>query len=87
MTAYLLDTNHAAPLVTLHHPLRQRVLDALDQGDTFAINTLILSETLYGIGVVPRAIQNREAWAQLQPHLIYYGLEKHDAERAVELQI
>ena len=56
MTAYLLDTNHAAPLVTLHHPLRQRVLDALDQGDTFAINTLILSETLYGIGVVPRAI-------------------------------
>jgi len=29
MTAYLLDTNHASPLVTLHHPLRRRVLAAI----------------------------------------------------------
>lgn len=26
MENYLLDTNHASPLVTLGHPLRQRVL-------------------------------------------------------------
>lgn len=25
MAAYLLDTNHASPLVTLSHPLRERV--------------------------------------------------------------
>lgn len=29
MENYLLDTNHAAALVTLGHPLRQRVLMAL----------------------------------------------------------
>lgn len=32
MTVYLLDTNHASPLVTLHHPLRRRVIQALDAG-------------------------------------------------------
>lgn len=87
MTAYLLDTNHASPLVTLHHPLRQRVLLALDTGDTFAINVLILSETLYGMSVVPRATTNRAVWAKLQPQLTYYDLEESDAGRAVDLQI
>lgn len=87
MTAYLLDTNHASPLVTLHHPLRQRVLAALGTGGTFAINVLILSETRYGMSVVPRATQNRAAWAKLQPQLTYYDLEESDADRAVDLQI
>lgn len=87
MTAYLLDTNHASPLVTLHHPLRQRVLSALGTGDTFAISLLILSETLYGISVVPRATKNRAAWAKLQPQLTYYDLEESDADRAVDLQV
>ena len=87
MTAYLLDTNHASPLVTLHHPLRQRVLDALGSGDTFAICVPVLAETLYGIGVVPRAIHNRVVWEQLQPQFLCYITDAADAVRAVDLQI
>ena len=37
MADYLLDTNHLSPLVTLNHPLRQQVLEALQAGHTFAI--------------------------------------------------
>jgi hypothetical protein len=38
MANYLLDTNHAAALVTLGHPLRLKVLLLLQVGDTFAID-------------------------------------------------
>jgi len=72
MAAYLLDTNHASPLVTLHHPLRLRITTAMDAGDTVAINAVILAETLFGISVVPRATQNRAIWAQIQPALTCY---------------
>ena len=87
MTAYLLDTNHASPLVTLHHPLRLRVLDALDAGDTFMLCVPVLAETLYGISVVPRAAQNRITWAELQPQFPCYVLEDADAEAAVKIQL
>lgn len=66
MAAYLLDTNHAASLVTLHHPLRQKVLTAIDADDTFAITVPVLVETLYGISITPRGAQNRIVWAQLE---------------------
>jgi hypothetical protein len=46
MAAYLLDTNHASPLVTLQHPLRQRVLQHPDTGDSFAICVPVLAERL-----------------------------------------
>ena len=59
MAAYLLDTNHASPLVTLGHPLRHRILRQLDTGDRFAICVPMLTETLFGIGILPRAAQNR----------------------------
>jgi len=55
MHNYLLDTNHAAALVTLNHPLRQRVLQRLQAGDTFAITVPVIAETLFGIGLLPRA--------------------------------
>lgn len=87
MTAYLLDTNHASPLVTLHHPLRQRVLNAIAEGDTFAINVPILAETLFGIRSVPRGVQNHAAWLQLQPQFQCYVPTAEEAERAAELQL
>lgn len=37
MADYLLDTNHAAALVTLTHPVRSRVLLRLQAGNAFAI--------------------------------------------------
>lgn len=87
MTAYLLDTNHASPLVTLHHPLRQRVLMAMEAGDTFAINVPVLAETLYGISSTPRGTQNRTVWAQLEPQLTCYEPDAADAREAADLQL
>jgi predicted nucleic acid-binding protein len=85
MTAYLLDTNHASPLVTLGHPLRQRVLHQLDAGNSFTISISMLTETLFGIGILPRATQNRAEWAQ--PAFICYIPDETDATLAADLQI
>lgn len=87
MTAYLLDTNHASPLVTLHHLLRQRVLAAMNGGDTFAINVLVLAETLYGISSTPRGAKNRAVWAQLEPQIACYVPDIADAVEAADLQL
>lgn len=87
MTIYLLDTNHASPLVTLGHPLRQRVLQQVESGDGFAICVPMLTETLFGIGILPRAAQNRVEWSQLQPLFPCYIPDETDAELAAELQI
>lgn len=87
MDNYLRDTNHAGALVTLAHPLRQRVLLRLHAGDTFAIAVPVVTETLYGIGVVPRATQNLAEWARLRPSLTCYLPDEAAAENAVALQV
>lgn len=87
MTSYLLDTNHASPLVTPGHPLRIRILRSLSDGDTFAICVPVLTETLFGISILPRAAQNRMLWAQLQPSFPCLTPEETDAEFAADLQV
>ena len=69
MASYLLDTNHAASLATLSHPLRRRILAELQAGHSFSICTPALAETLFGIGILPRAEQNLAEWARLRPFL------------------
>lgn len=86
MADYLLDTNHAAALVTLSHPLRQRVLSRLPAGDTFAVAVPVVAETLYGIGLLPRATQNLAEWARLRPSLTCYIPDEADAENVATLQ-
>ena len=86
MADYLLDTNHAAALVTLGHPLRQRVLQRLPAGDTFAITVPVVAETLFGIGLLPRATQNLAEWARLRPFLACYIPDEADAENTAALQ-
>ena len=66
MANYLLDTNHAASLVTLGHPLRQRVLASLQAGDTFSVTIPVVTESLFGIGILPRAVQNQAEWERLR---------------------
>src|SRR5215218_10181522 len=87
MVAYLLDTNHASPLVTRGHPLRQRVRDRLVGADTFAICVPVLTETLFGISLLPRALQNRVEWARFQPLLPCYVPDEADAAAAATLQL
>lgn len=87
MTSYLLDSNHASPLVTLGHPLRDRVLLGLDSGDTFAVCVPVVAETLFGIGMMPRAEQNRSEWKRLASSIPCYIPDADDAEAAADLQI
>ena len=86
MADYLLDTNHASALVTLRHPLRLRVLLRHQAGDSFAISVPVVAETLFGIGVLPRAAQNLAEWARLRPSLACYIPDEADAENAAALQ-
>lgn len=87
MTAYLLDTNHLSPLVTLDHPLRARVLARLRAGDTFAIPVPALTEMLFGISMLRRAAQNRAEWARLADKFSYINISRVDAEKAAQLQV
>jgi len=87
VTSYLLDTNHASPLVTLEHPLRSRVLPAIQQGDSFALTAVNLAETLYGIAGLPRAARSKLEWNRLQPAFRVYGVEEEDAIASTEIRL
>ena len=87
MANYLMDTNHAATLVTLGHPLRQKFARCLRLGDTFSIAVPVLAETLFGIGSLPRATQNLAEWTRLRSRLGCYSNDEIDAENAANLQI
>jgi tRNA(fMet)-specific endonuclease VapC len=84
---YLLDTNHASPLVTLPHPLRLRVLQAIRSGDRFAVTTVNLTELLFGISLTPRAARNTLEWENWRAALDVYRVEEEDAVRAAQLQV
>ena len=66
MMQHQLDTNHAARLVTLRHPLRRCVLLRLHASDPFAIAVPIVAEMLFGIGLLARAAQNLAEWVRLR---------------------
>ena len=87
MTSYLLDTNHASPLVTFGHPLILRVQDHQIKGDRFAICVPVLTETLFDIGIAPRATQNRILWARWQQSLLCHVPDAIDAAAAADLRI
>ena len=87
MTRYLLDTNHLSPLVTTGHPIRHAVLERAAAGDVFAIPAPVLSEFLFGIGLLPRARENQATWRDLADSFTYYRIDRHDAEAAAELRL
>jgi predicted nucleic acid-binding protein len=87
MVTYLLDTNHASPLVTRHQPLRQRVRERMVAGDIFAICVPILTETIFGISLLPRAAQNRAEWARFEARFPCYVPDAFDGRAAATLQL
>lgn len=87
MSSYLLDTNHLSPLVTIRHPLRDRILDELHSGHSFAATVPVLNEFLFGIRSLPRAHENVRIWEQLKTDFVYYSIDPQDAEQAVEFRI
>jgi predicted nucleic acid-binding protein len=87
MANYLLDTNHLSPLVTLNHPLRQRVLHRINAGDRFAICVPVLTETIFGVGILPRAAQNLQELSYVRALTNCYIPDETDAEEAAQIQI
>lgn len=87
MARYLLDTNHVSPLVTLGHHLRDRVLNSMQAGNSFAICVPVLTETLVGLATVPRAKQNLVEFRLIRPSLGCYVPDETDAELAADFQI
>ena len=87
MTAYLLDTNHASPLVTPGHALIRRMQRQQAQGDTFALCVPMLAEVLFGIGIAPRAAQNLRLWIPWEQSMECYVPDAADAASAAQLQI
>lgn len=87
MTAYLLDTNHASPLVTPGHALIRRMQRQQAQGDTFALCVPMLAEVLFGIGIAPRAVQNLRLWIPWERSMECYVPDAADAASAAQLQI
>ncbi|MDM8530549.1 type II toxin-antitoxin system VapC family toxin [Anaerolineales bacterium HSG25] len=87
MARYLLDTNHISPLVTLTHPLREKILLKMGMGDTFIIPLPALSEFLFGIRLLPRVKQNLTEWERLKGLFDYYYLNLNLAEQSAELRV
>jgi predicted nucleic acid-binding protein len=88
MADYLLDTNHAAALVTLTHPLRARVLSRLQsafrQGWASAFPWLPKHCTESAYSRAPHKTSPR--WARLRPRFACHIPDEEDAENAAALQ-
>ena len=87
MARYLLDTNHLSPFITLDHPLRQILIDRLQQGDTFSIAVPALTEFLFGIQTLPRKLLNLQEWQKYHNVFGYNDIQRADAEQAANLQL
>jgi predicted nucleic acid-binding protein len=87
MTSYLLDTNHASPLVTHRHPLRRRVFERLAANDIFAICAPVLTETLFGILGLTRGSANQAEWERIRTSLRCYSVDESDAIEAAMLRL
>ena len=87
MADYLLDTNHASPLVTLGHPLRNPVvrnwMKAIPSQSACLSSRRRCSASPFCRG----AALNRGEWQRLRLAVPCYLLDERDAESAAELQL
>ncbi len=84
---YLLDTNHISPLVTSGHPLRAKILSRFQTNDQFSIATPALHEFLFGIRLLPRAVENLQTWHNLKGLFKYYHVDPSTAEQSAQLRV
>lgn len=87
MSEYLMDANHLSPLVTVGHPLRERVMLQRQTGDQFTIVTLVLHEFLFGIASIPRAKQNQLEWENIKAGFKFLQVDELDAEQSAQLRL
>jgi len=84
---YLLDSNHANRLVDPSHPTRLRVRAALARGDVFYVILPVITETVFGFSILPRAVRNRLEWQAVRPSLALLDLDEDHAMDAADLQV
>lgn len=87
MAGYLLDSNHANRLIDSNHPTRLRIRAVIDQGDTLYIILPVITETVFGFSILPRAERNRLAWQAARATLVLLDLDEVDAVDAAALQV
>jgi tRNA(fMet)-specific endonuclease VapC len=56
-------------------------------GDTFAICIPVITESLFGLSILPRGMQNRAEWVRLRAHFQLISPDERDAEAAADRQI
>ena len=84
---YLIDTNHASPLVTPGHPLRVRFDRELVAGAGFVLCPVVRSETRFGLLTTPRARANLREWGRLSARMTAARLRPGDADLAADLRL
>jgi len=87
VSGYLLDSNHAGVLVTITHPLRQRVTACMAAGAVFYLIVPVITETVFGFRMLPCARQNAQEWDSLRPALALIDMDEDDALNAASLQV
>lgn len=87
MADYFLDTNHAGTLVTIGHSVRRRVHARIATGDGFFLTAPVITELVFGFGLLPRAAQNMQEWLAIRPALRLLSIEETDAMDAAALQL
>ena len=86
MASFLLDSNHANRLIDPRHPTRLRIRAAIVRGAVFYIILPVITETIFGFSILPRAQQNRLEWQAARSSLVLLHLDEADAVDAVGLQ-
>jgi tRNA(fMet)-specific endonuclease VapC len=59
----------------------------MDAGDIFFIIVPIITETVAGFSILPRATQNWAEWQELRPTFILLPIDEVDAVGAARLQV
>jgi tRNA(fMet)-specific endonuclease VapC len=63
------------------------VLDARVRGDTFHVVVPLITETIAGFSILPRAARNWAEWRLARPALELLPLDEDDTESAALLQV
>ncbi len=87
MADYLIDTYHLNRLIDPGHPFRARFIARLRAGDTFSTILSIITETVFGFSILPRAARNWTEWHTIRPSRVLLPLDETDALDAAALQV
>lgn len=86
MTSYLLDTNHVGKVLDGYEPLRQRLLDAQQEGDEIAISTTVLGELFFAAYYSERRARNLQRIEALVKDIQVWSFDERAANEFGRIQ-